>query len=154
MSIQTDRVVVTTVVAVDPETAFSVFTERVDAWWKHGPRFRTGVRGASSMRFEPGVGGRLLEIFDTAVELEADERSAVVNKSGYQYMKAHEDVFEMAAPTFFSAGGTFFVSGKSGNDRCADTIERERIASFCREALKGASYPLAHYYPDLLEPGR
>ncbi len=33
-----DRVVVTTLVAVDPATAFAVFTEEVDAWWRHGPR--------------------------------------------------------------------------------------------------------------------
>jgi uncharacterized protein YndB with AHSA1/START domain len=56
----TDSVCVTTVVAVAPEAAFAVFTEQVDAWWRHGPRFRSG-RG-SLMRFEPGVGGRLLEI--------------------------------------------------------------------------------------------
>ena len=31
---------VTTVVAVDPATAFSVFTSEVDAWWRRGPRFR------------------------------------------------------------------------------------------------------------------
>ncbi|MCG8587680.1 MAG: SRPBCC domain-containing protein [Proteobacteria bacterium] len=68
MRSSTDSVSVTTVVAVDPETAFEVFTEEVDAWWKHGKRFRTGERGASRMRFEPGVGGRLLEIFDAAAD--------------------------------------------------------------------------------------
>lgn len=68
MSSPTDSVVVTTVVAVDPKTAFDVFTEEVDAWWKHGKRFRTGERGASRMRFEPGVGGRLIEVFDEAAD--------------------------------------------------------------------------------------
>lgn len=88
------------------------------------------------------------------VKLEADERAAVVEKSDYRYMKAHEDVFEMAAPTFFSAAGTgsFFVSGK--RDRGSQQGERERIAAFCRKALDGASYPLAHYYPDLIDPAR
>ncbi len=68
MSSPTDSVVVTTVVAIDPKTAFEVFTEEVDAWWKHGKRFRTGERGASTMRFEPGVGGRLIEVFDEAAD--------------------------------------------------------------------------------------
>lgn len=58
----TDAVVVTTVVAVDPETAFEVFTDEVDAWWRRGPRFRYSDSPASTMRFESGEGGRLLEI--------------------------------------------------------------------------------------------
>jgi hypothetical protein len=52
-----DRVSVTTVVAVDPLTAFSIFTEEIDAWWKPKVRHlfrkdRTGV-----MKFEPGHRG-------------------------------------------------------------------------------------------------
>jgi uncharacterized protein YndB with AHSA1/START domain len=68
VSASADAVVVTTLVRVDPETAFAVFTEQVDVWWKHGPRFRTGTRGRSTMRFEPGVGGRLIESFDERAE--------------------------------------------------------------------------------------
>lgn len=55
----TDRVRVTTVVAVDPAAAFEIFTEEVDAWWRRGPRYRFLASGA--LRFEPGVGGRLVE---------------------------------------------------------------------------------------------
>jgi uncharacterized protein YndB with AHSA1/START domain len=62
--ISDDNVTVTTRVAVDPLTAFEVFTDEVDAWWRHGPRFRTGHPRKSVMRFEPGVDGRLLEILD------------------------------------------------------------------------------------------
>jgi uncharacterized protein YndB with AHSA1/START domain len=68
LSSPADSVVVTTVVAVDPKTAFAVFTEEVDVWWKHGKRFRTGERGVSCMRFEPGVGGRLIEVFNEAAD--------------------------------------------------------------------------------------
>lgn len=39
-------------VAVDPPTAFEVFTEEVAAWW----------RSSESVRFEPGVGGRVLAL--------------------------------------------------------------------------------------------
>ena len=72
-----------------------------------------------------------------------------VEKSGYAYMKAHEAVFEMSPPTFFSEGGTFFVSGQRGRERGAGSAERARILVFCREALAGASYPLTRYYPDI-----
>ncbi len=60
----TDGVVVSTIVAVDSATAFEVFTEEVDAWWKRGPRYRAGAERKSVMRFEPRIGGRLLEVYD------------------------------------------------------------------------------------------
>ena len=64
--ISDDNVTVSTRLSVDPATAFEVFTDEVDVWWRRGPRFRTGHDRKSVMRFEPGVGGRLLEIFDEA----------------------------------------------------------------------------------------
>lgn len=64
--ISDDNVTVFTRLSVDPVTAFEVFTNEVDAWWRQGPRFRTGRGPKSVMRFEPGVGGRLLEIYDEA----------------------------------------------------------------------------------------
>lgn len=59
-----DKVTVTTLVSVDPETAFRVFTEEVDEWWRREPRHRFRTGSAGVMRFEPGVGGRLLEVYD------------------------------------------------------------------------------------------
>jgi uncharacterized protein YndB with AHSA1/START domain len=56
-----DTVRVTTVVAVDPATAFEVFTTEIDLWWRRGPRFRWVTAREGSLRFEPGAGGRLVE---------------------------------------------------------------------------------------------
>jgi uncharacterized glyoxalase superfamily protein PhnB len=51
-------------VAVDPETAFKVFTEELDCWWLQGPiNFYDSTR-AYEQRMEPGVGGRILEVYD------------------------------------------------------------------------------------------
>ncbi len=61
---RTESVIATTIVATDPATAFEVFTAEVNAWWKQGPRFRPSVHGPGVLRFEPGVGGRLLETYD------------------------------------------------------------------------------------------
>jgi uncharacterized protein YndB with AHSA1/START domain len=58
-----DRIRVTTVLAVDPATAFAVFTEEIDAWWRKGPRWRPVAHPQGAMRLEPGVGGRLLEVY-------------------------------------------------------------------------------------------
>jgi uncharacterized glyoxalase superfamily protein PhnB len=50
-------------VSVDPETAFTVFTDEIDLWWVRGPiNFWNGAR-AIGMRCEPGIGGRLLELY-------------------------------------------------------------------------------------------
>jgi len=59
-------VTVTSVVRTTPEIAFRVFTEEIDAWWKLGPRFRVHAERKSTMRLEPRVGGRFLEVYDAA----------------------------------------------------------------------------------------
>lgn len=61
---RTANIVATTVVAANPATAFEIFTAEVDAWWRRGPMFRPAAGGAGVLRFEPGVGGRLLEMYD------------------------------------------------------------------------------------------
>lgn len=53
-------------VAVDPDVAFEAFTAELDLWWVRGPiNFHDSGR-AAAMRCEPGVGGRLLEVYDEA----------------------------------------------------------------------------------------
>ena len=56
--IRDDSVTVSTVVALDPDTAFEVFTGEIDTWWRHDPRYR--VSDEKRLRFEPGEGGRLV----------------------------------------------------------------------------------------------
>jgi uncharacterized glyoxalase superfamily protein PhnB len=51
-------------VAVDALTAFTVFTDELDLWWVRGPINNYSAHKVVAMRCEPGVGGRLLEVFD------------------------------------------------------------------------------------------
>ena len=51
-------------VAVDPETAFAVFTEEIGRWWQPGPLNWNDPTRAVGVRIEPGVGGRWIEIHD------------------------------------------------------------------------------------------
>jgi uncharacterized protein YndB with AHSA1/START domain len=48
----TEAITASVEVGVDPETAFRIFTEEIDRWWRPGPKI------------EPGVGGRWIEIYD------------------------------------------------------------------------------------------
>jgi uncharacterized protein YndB with AHSA1/START domain len=52
------EVTVTNVVAVDPATAFAIFTSDIDVWWRRGKRYRFAA-GEGSLRFEDR---RLVEI--------------------------------------------------------------------------------------------
>ncbi len=51
-------------VGLDPDTAFAVFTEELDYWWLRGPINNWDSARVRAMRCEPGLGGRLLEIYD------------------------------------------------------------------------------------------
>lgn len=53
-------------VAVDPATAFAAFTEEIDLWYVRGPINYFDFARALGMRCEPGVGGRLIEVYDEA----------------------------------------------------------------------------------------
>ncbi|MFD8079194.1 SRPBCC domain-containing protein [Streptomyces sp. NPDC059718] len=51
-------------VAVDPDTAFTVFTADIGAWWKRGTPYWNDAEHGQELRFEPQVGGRLIEVHD------------------------------------------------------------------------------------------
>ena len=51
-------------VPVDPDTAFAAFTGEINLWWLRGPINNWDSARVVEMRCEPGVGGRLLEIYD------------------------------------------------------------------------------------------
>src|SRR5688572_19954370 len=51
-------------VAADPLTAFTAFTDELDLWWVRGPINAYDAGRLVEMRCEPGVGGRILEVYD------------------------------------------------------------------------------------------
>ncbi len=55
-------------VAVDPDTAFAAFTQELDLWWVRGPINHHAAGRVLAMRCEPGLGGRLLEVYDDAAD--------------------------------------------------------------------------------------
>lgn len=58
-----DRTRVTLRVAAPRALAFEVFTSEIDAWWRHGKKYRVGPEG--TMAIEPRLGGRFTETFVT-----------------------------------------------------------------------------------------
>ena len=58
-----DVVTVSVTVSSDPATAFALFTQETDLWWRHGPKFRIAGKQPGAIRFEPRLGGQLTEEF-------------------------------------------------------------------------------------------
>ena len=53
-------------VGVDPATEFEIFTTELDLWWVRGPINHYDASRLAELRIEPGVGGRVLEVYDEA----------------------------------------------------------------------------------------
>jgi hypothetical protein len=86
-------------------------------------------------------------------ELTADERHRIMVKCTFQYMKDHEELFEMSPPNMFSVGdGHFMPSGKESRQNDVTPAIRQRIVHYCRQALVKTGYPAHQFYPDLAPP--
>jgi uncharacterized protein YndB with AHSA1/START domain len=55
---------VTTVVSLDSATAFAIFTEEIDQWWRPRVQRLFDRNRTGRLSFEPGPDGRLLEIYE------------------------------------------------------------------------------------------
>ena len=51
-------------VPVSPEEAFALFTEDIGLWWRRDTPYWNDRERGVSVRIEPGVGGRFIEVYD------------------------------------------------------------------------------------------
>lgn len=61
-----DSVTASVEVAVSPDVAFDVFTQEIDSWYRVDPDTLPDVTRTAAIRFEPHVGGRLIDVHDLA----------------------------------------------------------------------------------------
>ena len=61
-----DSVTTRVEVAVSPEVAFDVFTSEIDAWYRVDTDTLPDITRTAAIRFEPQLGGRLLDVHDLA----------------------------------------------------------------------------------------
>jgi uncharacterized protein YndB with AHSA1/START domain len=52
------------VVAASPEEAFRIFTDEIGLWWRRDTPYWNDPDRALSIRIEPRLGGRFLEVYD------------------------------------------------------------------------------------------
>jgi uncharacterized glyoxalase superfamily protein PhnB len=109
-------------VGVDADAAFAAFTEEMDLWWVPGPINYYDAARAVARRCEPGVGGRLLEVYDekTGEALELG-RITVWEPGARLAWRSSTDDVEIEVRFDRSAGGTTVrVEGRvpaGGEDR-------------------------------------
>ena len=60
-----DSARVSVFVRVAVEDAFETFTREIDLWWRTGPAYRIAGRRRGQLVFEPRLGGRLFETFES-----------------------------------------------------------------------------------------
>jgi hypothetical protein len=128
--------------------------QHVDGWWQWAAR-RDNVLFVhfEEMKKDFAAVRERIERF-LGVELTARERERVDERCSFQYMKDHEEFFEMAPPTMFSAeGGEFLASGRESRKDDVTPAIGTLIAEYCRRSLAGKEYPAQRFYPDLVQPG-
>jgi hypothetical protein len=122
----------------------------VEGWWRWAAR-RDNVLFVhfEEMKRDFGAVRERLERF-LGVELTPAERVRVDARCSFQYMKDHEEYFEMAPPTMFSAeGGEFLATGSASRQDDVTPVVRARIVEYCRASMADAEYPAERFYPDL-----
>jgi hypothetical protein len=129
------------------------WAEHAEGWWRLAEEHPNVLfLHYEEMLRDPGAAvDRVAAFLD--VPLSETERQAVIEKSSFDYMKSHEEWFEMAPPTPFSVTDTrsFFESGQRERERGGHEAERDRILSDCRARLAGGHYARASHYPELAE---
>ncbi len=63
-------VIVSLRIAADPERTFHAFTQDIASWWRPNGLFQITPRGDGVLRFEPGLGGRLVTTLPNGKQFE------------------------------------------------------------------------------------
>lgn len=124
--------------------------DHVDGWWR-AAQAHPNVLFVHFEEMKRDLAATVDRVAEFLGEpLSPAEREAVVHKSGFDFMKAHEERFTMAPPTPLQVQeGAFLRSGRADRHGDVGPAARERVLAFCRARLRGAAYPAARFYPDL-----
>ena len=79
-------------VAVDPASAFRLFTEEIGQWYRSGQHSWNDPEQAIGIRFEPGVGGRWIEVWDEGTGEGFEIGRVLVWEPGTRFVVSYRNV--------------------------------------------------------------
>ena len=134
---------------VEGQTPFCLWAEHIAGFWPWRTRANVEFVTFAEMKRELGpVVDRIAALM--GVELSEDERAAVVERSGFPYMKAHEVKFRPPSPSPGSPTIELIRKGKTGE--AAELLSPECLAEVDArikaqlEAL-GSDFPYDEFFP-------
>lgn len=125
------------------------WTDHVLGWW-HRSRAEPNVlfvRFEDMKRDLPAIARRVADFLGIA-PLSDEELAEVVHKCSFEYMRKHDDAFEMNPPHLIQTNAELFVRGTA--DRHADVPAdmRARILDWCAREMTDGGLPLEELYPE------
>jgi aryl sulfotransferase len=130
---------------------WGTWPSHVRGWWERAARGDNVlfVHFEEMKRDLPGVVRRVAGFLELEPFTEA-EIDNVVRKCGFEYMREHEDTFEMHPPHLLATDAELFVKGTADRHKDVPEETRRRILSWCAERMNGSDYPLGEAYPDVI----
>ena len=92
-------------VGIDPMAAFTAFTDEMDLWWVRGPINFYDAARATARVCEPGLGGRILEVYDADAG-ESLELGRITRWQPGELLAWRSAVDDVLVEVSFAAAGT------------------------------------------------
>ncbi len=157
-----DSVTATVEVAVDPDIAFDVFTGEIGTWYRRNRFTVFDVGRTVDVRFEPRVGGRLLDVYDRASGEGREMGRVVAWEPGRRLVFTDNHATEVEVRFKAVRGGTRVTLEHRGFDRLprdeADHVRRygwpQVLGWFAGHLAGHTGHVAGGSAPDLHEGGR
>ncbi len=145
-----DSVTTRVEVALSPDAAFDVFTREIDAWYQVDHDTLPDITRTAAIRFEPHVGGRLLDVHDLATGAGRELGRITVWEPGFRLAFTDNEGTQVEVGFEWRGGGTRVTLTHRGLDRLAPNRASElrrsgwaALAPFYRDHVAPNARPLA-----------
>ena len=131
-----------------PVPLLGCWAEHTASWWPLRARPNVLVLTFRQLKADlPGVLTRLCDF--VGVSLSPAERRAVLERSGFRWMKQHEERFSPPIPVLRDRGGQMIRSGRVGERGLLGDTDFDRIRRHFVERLaaRGCDFPYTEHFP-------
>lgn len=133
---------------------WGTWTDHVKGWWERSRRDGNVlfVHFEDMKRDLPAVVRRVAEFLGVRA-LDGAELARAVEKTGFAYMRQHQEAFEMHPPHVLQTNAELFKRGSADRHKDVPADARDRTLAWAAAELAGSDYPLARHYPDVAAAG-